>query len=354
MRFTFLAHVMFGTAHAFRSVCLNSPPMSLEAGVSNLSATFEPSHPNSDVFMRSANILSELSHHIERDVKLRSNSTIRRLSLFTSTSPLAIVAANKLPRSFFQRDWPMAPLTFFGPCPVHPFKILLANKSKRQCAGLSPYCSRAVITGGASDPDLALEWEGQVGCIEELVQTSTTLITKKMSTGTLTETILSYFTLTTTDYFTSMLTSTSTSPAFPSPGFWDPGPHPSDSLAFSTSGPGMPAVSSQASGAPSSGTVPFSTGLSSEASASTLPPSTTSFSTALISHTPDSVALANVPSEVVSSQMPTLTPTNGVFESSAARSLPSLTATVTVSLVSTFTLLQTISGCTLGSIAPSM
>ncbi|KAF5132815.1 hypothetical protein E5D57_003437 [Metarhizium anisopliae] len=76
-----------------------------------------------------------------------------------------------------------------------------------QCAGLAPYCYQANITNGTSDPTMQLDREAQVGCINEVLRTTSVLVVKTMSTRTTTETAVSIFTWTTTSFPRSQETS---------------------------------------------------------------------------------------------------------------------------------------------------
>ncbi|KID72173.1 uncharacterized protein G6M90_00g027770 [Metarhizium brunneum] len=76
-----------------------------------------------------------------------------------------------------------------------------------QCAGLAPYCYQANITNGTSDPTMQLDREAQVGCINEVLRTTSVLVVKTMSTRTTTETAVSVFTWTTTSFPRSQETS---------------------------------------------------------------------------------------------------------------------------------------------------
>ncbi|KJK84941.1 hypothetical protein H633G_11236 [Metarhizium anisopliae BRIP 53284] len=76
-----------------------------------------------------------------------------------------------------------------------------------QCAGLAPYCYQANITNGTSDPTMQLDREAQVGCINEVLRTTSVLVVKTMSTRTTIETAVSIFTWTTTSFPRSQETS---------------------------------------------------------------------------------------------------------------------------------------------------
>ncbi|KAJ9155547.1 hypothetical protein NKR23_g2117 [Pleurostoma richardsiae] len=77
-----------------------------------------------------------------------------------------------------------------------------------QCAGLSPSCNCATITGGTGDPTLTLEHLGTVGCAFESLITSTTLVTMTRSSSTFVETVADILTASTTSFQETSTTTT--------------------------------------------------------------------------------------------------------------------------------------------------
>ncbi|KAK3377654.1 hypothetical protein B0H63DRAFT_524939 [Podospora didyma] len=67
-----------------------------------------------------------------------------------------------------------------------------------QCAGQSPTCSYANVSGGQASPSLDLNGKGSISCIVQALGTSTTLTTLTRGSSTIVETLLSAFTSVTT------------------------------------------------------------------------------------------------------------------------------------------------------------
>ncbi|RYP01924.1 hypothetical protein DL764_006019 [Monosporascus ibericus] len=66
------------------------------------------------------------------------------------------------------------------------------------CAGLTPACNYAKVSGGLGNPSMELQRQGTVGCVLEMLRTSTTFNTVTGPSSTLTEALSTVFTITTT------------------------------------------------------------------------------------------------------------------------------------------------------------
>ncbi|KAH6646828.1 hypothetical protein BKA67DRAFT_417357 [Truncatella angustata] len=147
----------------FPSVCLSEPPVKLQAGI------------------------SEVSIIIERDVSVQCQASIyfEDLSL-----PLRF--------SFPSVQCAGAELVSF----LVPLGITSGNATIIwQCAGQVPTCSQAMISDGVADQSMKLDWAGQVACVREILETSTSLLTEIESSSTIVQTLRSLIVVTTTSSF---------------------------------------------------------------------------------------------------------------------------------------------------------
>ncbi|KAH6658612.1 hypothetical protein BKA67DRAFT_217828 [Truncatella angustata] len=146
-------------------LCISEPLMALDAGFSKVSAS----------------INDDQSHRCEASLEF-SNSDF--LSLSYSFQPLNCSASQVM--------------TFMLPPEVPNGEAFVTW----HCSGLTPLCYHANISGGLEQPEMQLQRTGIVGCVTEVVQTSTGVFTTTASSGVSTESVVTIFTTTQTHYVT--------------------------------------------------------------------------------------------------------------------------------------------------------